>query len=99
MISFGILSRSRVAMRLGDIQGQIDDTCEVRLQVYESGEWAVRWGSADYDQDHLGYWGASFLSPTDTASEITALAQDLIDQVSDQQAFTALDIYNEKAGF
>src|SRR5690606_813072 len=37
------------------------ETCDVRLQVYEDGDWAIRFGDSSYDQDHRGFWGASIV--------------------------------------
>jgi len=48
-----------VASALRDVNDFVDDDCDVRLQVYPDGQWAVRFGLSDYDQDHHGYWGAS----------------------------------------
>lgn len=36
---------------------------DVRLQVEEDGSWSIHTGSAQYDTSHLGFWGASFVSP------------------------------------
>jgi hypothetical protein len=36
-----------------------DEGCDVRLQVYDNGRWAIRFGDSQYDLDHHGYWGAS----------------------------------------
>ena len=38
-----------------NVEGERD----IRLQVYEDGKWIIRTGSSDYDQDCLGYFGAS----------------------------------------
>lgn len=35
--------------------------CDVRLQVYEDGAWALRTGASDYDQDHRGFWSSGAL--------------------------------------
>lgn len=48
-----------ISETLRDINSIVDGECDVRLQVYEDGSWAVRYGLSDYDQDHRGYWGAS----------------------------------------
>ena len=57
---------------------------DVRLQVLENGKWALHSGPSDYDQDHRGYWGASFLSYD--RQNLTDLARDLLDRVADQLA-------------
>jgi hypothetical protein len=56
---------------------------DVRLQVYEDGAWAVRWGSSDYDQDHRGYWGASSVPGNNRRFHSEDVARDLIDQAKD----------------
>ena len=33
--------------------------CDVRLQVYEDGSWALRTGLSDYDLDHRGSRGCA----------------------------------------
>ena len=57
---------------------------DVRLQVWEDGRWAVHVCLSDYDQDHRGYWGASFLSYD--RQNLTELARDLIGQCADALA-------------
>lgn len=61
---------------------------DVRLQVYENGDWAVRWGLSDYDQDHRGYWGASSVPGNNHRCNTTDIARDLIDQARDDYAMT-----------
>lgn len=61
-------------------QGQ---ECEVRLQVYDDGGWAVRTGDSSYDQDHRGYWGSSYLTRRTNCRE---LARDLIDECAEHAA-------------
>ena len=72
-------NRSEFEKRGEDFAGQ-----DVRLQVWE-GQWTVRVGSPDYDQDHRGYWGASLLSYD--RQNLTELARDLIDQCADAIAW------------
>lgn len=51
-----------VARALQNVVALLDETnpdTDVRLQVYPNGEWAVRYGPSDYDQDHRGHWGAA----------------------------------------
>lgn len=57
--------------------------CDIRLQLYPDGDWAIRWGSSDYDQDHRGYWGASTVSVGDNYASI---ADDLVEQALDARA-------------
>ena len=73
-------ARSELLERGEDFAG-----IDVRLQVYPSGQWAIRSGSADYDQDHHGFWGASCLSYD--RQNLTWLARDLIDQAKDCASF------------
>lgn len=68
------------------IMAQIDSECDVRLQVYEDGQWAIRWGLSDYDQDHRGYWGSSSIEPTSTFGDLLEVAKDLISQAEEQEA-------------
>lgn len=72
-----------VAAALAAVKRTIDAACDVRLQVYEDGAWAVRYGLSDYDQDHRGYWGASSVGPCDEAEQLDWVAADLIDQATD----------------
>lgn len=60
-----------------------DGSLDVRLQVYPDGDWAVRWGSADYDTDHRGYWGASSI---DDETRLLDVAHDLICQAAEHAA-------------
>lgn len=53
---------------------------DVRLQVYESGTWIIRSGSARLDQDHNGFWGAGTL---DRGTNCRSLAKDLIEEAKD----------------
>lgn len=71
--------------------GEIDhgDSVDVRLQVYETGEWAIRVGPSDYDQDHQGYWGASSLTRELSVKDCREIARDLIDQAKEQAAAAA----------
>ncbi len=68
-----------------------DEGIDVRLQVYADGQWAVRWGSSDYDQDHSGFWGASSVPGNNQRFDSKEIARDLIDQ--------AKDAFAEGAGF
>ena len=59
---------------------------DVRLQVYENGEWAIRYGPSDYDQDHRGYWGAASVHYGMDVVWLEDVARHLIEQVEEQQA-------------
>ena len=58
--------------------------CDVRLQVYEDGTWALRTGESDYDQDHRGFWGAGAFPRGRFDSE--GMARGLIAQCADAAA-------------
>lgn len=58
-----------------------EETCEIRLQVYENGNWAIRSGDSSYDLDHRGFWGASSISPSDNAESLKETAENLLEQV------------------
>lgn len=66
-------------------------TCDVRLQVYPSGQWIVRTGSSDYDQDHRGYWGASGVPARGVEFDAEAVAENLIDQAREDYATSGGD--------
>lgn len=75
-----------VSRELKDLKSHVDFSknnpeIDVRLQVYENGQWAIRLGLSDYDQDHHGFWGSSCLSSRCNCVDI---ARDLLDQVKDQ---------------
>lgn len=63
------------------------ESCDVRLQVYPDGAWAIRVGPSDYDQDHRGFWGASCIPRG--RFNTTDLARDLISQCRDHHAAQA----------
>jgi hypothetical protein len=63
-----------------------DEGCDVRLQVYPDGQWAVRWGDSQYDLDHRGYWGASSVPGNRRRFNATEVARDLISQARDAHA-------------
>jgi hypothetical protein len=86
-ISVGVRAPSvdGVARALVAVKRQLPrgDDVDVRLQVYEDGQWAIRWGSSDYDLDHRGHWGASSL---DRRTNCRDLAVELLDQVAESVA-------------
>lgn len=43
---------------------------DVRLQVYEDGDWAVRYGDSSYDLDHRGQWGCSSINLKSNCVEV-----------------------------
>ena len=68
-----------------------DGGIDVRLQVYPDGDWAVRWGLSDYDQDHRGYWGSSSVPGDNRRFDSKDLARNLIDQAKEHHAQGADD--------
>ena len=59
---------------------------EVRLQVWPDGQWTYHTGSADYDQDHRGYWGSGSVTADMDERALRALAEDLREQSIEQCA-------------
>jgi len=59
---------------------------DLRVQVHKA-QWQIHTGSSQYDQDHRGLWAVSWLpwEPM-TPSEVTELAQELIDDLADDLA-------------
>jgi hypothetical protein len=60
--------------------------CDIRLQIWSDGSWAMHTRPSDYDLDHRGYWGASWLVPKPTEDDLVSLADALIDQALDHMA-------------
>jgi len=73
--------RADVGAHFSDEEG--DHYIEVRLQVYEDGDWTVRWGDSQYDQDHRGYWGSSSVPGNGKRFKSEEVARDLINQARD----------------
>lgn len=87
MITFPTIEK--IVAVLSRVQSSLDageEPCDVRLQVYEDGEWAIRIGDPSYDQDHHGFWGASSLGTDDTPETIAEMAQSLLAQSQDDHA-------------
>ena len=63
-----------------------EDWLDVRYQLYPDGQWALRTGSSDYDQDHHGFWGCASISPYMEASNLDDIAGDMIEQALDDRA-------------
>lgn len=75
---------------LRDVNANVEGECDVRLQVYEDGQWRLRWGDASYDIDHSGFWGASGV-PGVVGGKVQRfnardVARDLIEQAKDHEA-------------
>lgn len=62
--------------------GEESPGVDVRLQV-QGGGWYLHSGDAQYDQDHRGWWGTSWLRQGVTREELRCVARDLRDQVLD----------------
>lgn len=56
---------------------------EVRLQVRESGSYALHTGDSQYDTDHRGYWGSGFLT---SGTDCEELARELIEEAAEHAA-------------
>lgn len=76
---------TEVARELRAINDEMDGEADVRLQVYDNGRWAVRWGDASYDQDHRGYWGAGSVPGRRKRFDSMGEARRLINEAKDQQ--------------
>jgi len=78
-----------VARVLRDLNANVEcdsEGCDVRLQVYPDGAWAIRWGLSDYDQDHHGYWGASGIPGNGEDFDATGIARELIEECREDHA-------------
>lgn len=72
--------------RLVDPSDDEQDSCDVRLQVYDDGGWAVRYGDPSYDTDHRGFWGGSSSIPGNSRRfNATETARELIEQAREQR--------------
>ena len=78
-----------VARDLRLINANVENECDVRLQVYDDGTWAIRYGLSDYDTDHHGYWGASSIPGVVNGKVIrfnsVGIAADLICQAKEHK--------------
>lgn len=54
---------------------------DVRLQIGGDGGWQLHFGSADYDQDHRGFWAASCIRRGCSRKEANEVARELIESV------------------
>jgi hypothetical protein len=69
---------------LESIKANLDgDYIDVRLQVFDGGDWAIRSGDPQYDLDHTGFWGCGSICE-DTDCKV--LAQELVDEASEAAA-------------
>lgn len=79
-------SIAHVADVLRAVNETVEGICDVRLQVYPNGLWAVRTGLPDYDQDLRGYWGASYVPGDRRRFNSRDVARDLIEQAREMHA-------------
>lgn len=73
-----------IAVALAHIPAHVEHESEephidVRLQVWDDGQWAIHTGDASYDQDHRGFWGAGCVIADDTPETLRDLAEQLRD--------------------
>ena len=54
--------------------------------MLDDGTWALHFGSAQYDTDHHGYWGASAITVGMRRKDLSDVADDLIAQAEDHHA-------------
>ena len=66
--------------------GADDPGGDIRLQMFETVWYKVHTGSPDYDQNHRGYWGASWVPAGVARRKSRAIARELIEQVLDDIA-------------
>lgn len=82
-----------VAEALRDVNANVEGECDVRLQVYEDGQWAIRYGLSDYDSDHRGFWGASSIPGAVKGRarrfDSREIARELIEQAREMRASDA----------
>lgn len=75
------LRRNFAKGELSDGEGEFDGT-DARLQV-RAGSYALHTGSADFDQDHRGSWGASSIPRGCTWREAREIARALLAECAD----------------
>ncbi len=61
-----VLVKEQRSIPWKDVQGEPVD---VRLQVFENGQWAIHVGLSDYDTDHRGYWGSASIQKKTTSDK------------------------------
>ncbi len=59
---------------------------EVRLQVTGPDDWQLHSGDAQFDQDHCGCWGASYVQPDDTDDDLKVTAGALLVEAGEDYA-------------
>lgn len=75
-----------VSEALRNVNSNVETECDVRLCVWEDGQWCVRWGLADYDQSHAPYCGASSVPGNERRFRSKEIAKDLLEQCKEQRA-------------
>ena len=70
------------------MEDQGEEGLDVRLQVYESGDWAIRFGDSGYDLDHHGFWGASSVPGNGRRFNSRNTAKDLIEQCRESEVMS-----------
>lgn len=80
-----------VARELRGINANVEGDCDVRLQVWDDGQWRVHYGDSSYDQDHRGFWGSSSVPGVNAKGQVQrfdarAVAKDLIEQAREDFA-------------
>ena len=60
--------------------------CDIRLQFWPDGDWAVHSGDSSYDQDHRGFWGCSSVSEDTSDVDIKNIVSNLTEQVMEDRA-------------
>ncbi len=78
------LRRNFTLAELDEEDGSTPGT-DCRLRVHGDG-WQLLTGSADYDQDHRGSWGASSIPWGCTWKEAREIARDLMNECADHAA-------------
>ena len=76
-----------VLMALADLRDHLPlmhlEETQVRLRIPPSfipHTWELLSGSPQYDQDHRGYWGHSYLSVSDDLRQMEAAARLMVDE-------------------
>ena len=78
-----------VAGALRDVNRNVEGDCDVRLCIWEDGQWCLRWGDAQYDQSHAPMCGASCVPGVVNGRvqrfDAVAVARDLLEQCREQE--------------
>lgn len=74
------LEANRLRKEAGEEGCPEDFYIEVRLQVWENGDWNVHSGDPSCDDDHTGFWGMDSVGPD---SDLREIARGMIEEVKD----------------